>query len=122
MPIWNTPVDSAGTDFALLWRDELLAQAWEGSCAIKMNTAGYNMPCLTRAGRSPGPSSTALAEVLTDRLGQPLRPDAVRQTLRRRHRGTYLRAEVALMLETDLPAAVEQELADLGLLTYCRPA
>jgi RNA polymerase sigma factor (sigma-70 family) len=120
----EAPADSAGTDFARHWRDEMLAQAWEGLARHQDEHGGMQYAVLRGRADHPDLSSTALAEVLADRLGQPLRAEAVRQTLRRA-RETFadlLRAEVARSLETDEPAAVEQELADLGLLTYCRPA
>ena len=113
---------AAGPEFAPFWRDELLAHAWEGLARHQEEHGGMQYAVLRGRADHPELSSTELAGVLTGRLGQPLRADAVRQTLRRA-RETFadlLRQEVARSLETDEPEAVERELAELGLLAYCR--
>ena len=69
-------------------------------------------------------SSTELAEQLSSRLGRPLTSAGIRQTL---HRGRDKFADLLLdLVEQSLRFVgldeVERELADLGLLEYCRPA
>lgn len=113
--------ESAGDGFAPFWRDELLAHAWEGLARHQAEQGGMQYAVLRGRADHPDLSSAELAAVLGERLGQPLRAEAVRQTLRRA-RATFaelLRAEVGRSLETDEPAQVDRELAELGLLAYC---
>ena len=57
------------------------------------------------------------------RLGRPVSPGAFRQALQRARREFALRliAEVRASLEKPTGQSLEQELADLELLEYCRP-
>ena len=68
--------------------------------------------------------SDQLAEQLGASLGRPLTAASVSQTLHRARVkfAALLVAEVARSLETVVPDEVEQELLDLDLLRYCRPA
>jgi hypothetical protein len=65
-----------------------------------------------------------MAARLGARLGRPLTAAGVRQTLRRAREkfSDLLLDEVAHSLQTADPGAVEQELIDLGLLSYCQDA
>ena len=64
------------------------------------------------------------AEELSRSLGRPVTDAAFRQMLHRAREkfADLLLAEVAFSLGTDAGDAVGQELAELGLLVYCRPA
>ena len=112
-----------GSDFAPFWRDELLAHAWEGLARHQEEHGGMQYAVLRGRADHPDRSSAELAAIVAERLGRPLAPEAVRQTLRRA-RATFadlLRAEVARSLDTDEPGSIARELAELGLLAYCRP-
>jgi RNA polymerase sigma-70 factor (ECF subfamily) len=65
-----------------------------------------------------------MAEQLGARLGRPVTSAGGRQTLHRARAkfADLLVAEVARSLETSAPDRIEQELLDLDLLRYCKPA
>jgi hypothetical protein len=65
-----------------------------------------------------------MAEQLSARLGKPVSAAWVRKTLERaRHKyADLLLHEVAQTLDNPTLEALEEELVDVGLLTYCRPA
>jgi hypothetical protein len=72
----------------------------------------------------PGQTADEAAQELGPRFGQPLTAAYYRQLLHRARRrfAELLIDEVARSLDTSDRAAVLQELADLELLAYCRPA
>ncbi len=73
---------------------------------------------------NPDLSSTDLAAQLTARSGKGTTAEAVRQTIHRARKqfAVFLAEEVGQSLAHPTPDAVAQELAELGLLEYCRPA
>ena len=72
----------------------------------------------------PGLSSPKMAEQLAAALGRTWTPEALRQVLHRARQrfAEVLLGEVAGSLSSADPEALENELNDLGLLTYCRSA
>jgi RNA polymerase sigma-70 factor (ECF subfamily) len=68
--------------------------------------------------------SPQLAEQLTARLGRPFTAAGVRQTLHRAREkfADLLLDELAHSLEYPQAEQLAQELVELGLLDYCRPA
>ena len=72
----------------------------------------------------PEMRSPQLAEQLASRLGRPISPAGVRQTLHRAREkfGSLLLEEVSHALDQPTAENVQQELAELGLLDYCCPA
>jgi RNA polymerase sigma-70 factor (ECF subfamily) len=68
--------------------------------------------------------SPELAEKLSERLGRPITAVAVRQSLHRaRDRfADFLLDEIRHSLDDPTPDRLEEELRDLGLYDYCRPA
>jgi RNA polymerase sigma-70 factor (ECF subfamily) len=111
-------------EFARRWRDELLGRAWDELG----RTDGRGSPLLHAALRwraeHPDAPTTAGAAALTQSLGRPVTDAAFRQALHRARDkfSDLLRAEVAFSLGTSDPDQIGAELADLGLLAYCRPA
>jgi RNA polymerase sigma-70 factor (ECF subfamily) len=72
----------------------------------------------------PEMRSPQMAEELAARLGRPCTPAGVRQALHRAREkfADLLLDEVTHSLEDPTAEHLEQELVDLGLLDYCRPA
>ena len=110
--------------FVESWCDELLARAWAALAEIEARTGQPFYAVLRFRADHPEMRSPQLAEELTVQLGRRFTAVAVRQILHRaRHRfAALLLDEVAHSLENPTPERLEQELVDLGLLEYCRPA
>ena len=72
----------------------------------------------------PQAAAAELAEELSARGGRAFTDAGVRQTLHRAREkfSALLLEEVARSLETADPTRIDQELIDLGLFSYCRPA
>jgi RNA polymerase sigma-70 factor (ECF subfamily) len=106
------------------WRAELLARAWVALSAVERQTG---QPCYTvlrlRADH-PTLRSPELAEKLSERLGRPVTAVSVRQSLHRaRDRfADFLLDEIRHSLDEPTADRLEEELRDLGLYDYCRPA
>ena len=111
--------------FLQSWRNDLLDRAWGSLEELERSTGQPHYTILRPAGRcSPGLTSRS------GRRGSPRKlerrsysPGAFRQALQRARREFALRllAEVRASLEEPTPQALEEELADLELLEYCRP-
>jgi RNA polymerase sigma-70 factor (ECF subfamily) len=118
--------DEAQSDrlFVESWRDELLARAWSALSAIEAQTGQPFYAVLRFRADHPELKSPQLAEALSAQLGKPLTAVGVRQTLHRAREkfGELLLDEVIHSLDHASPEQVEAELAELGLLDYCRPA
>jgi DNA-directed RNA polymerase specialized sigma24 family protein len=114
------------TDQAFLegWRAELLARTWEALEQVERQTGQpFHTVLHTRASR-PELSSAQLAAELSARLGKPLTAPGVRQTLHRAREkfAELLLDEVARSLQSPDPDRLGEELAELGLLSYCQDA
>jgi RNA polymerase sigma-70 factor (ECF subfamily) len=104
------------------WRQELLSRAWR---ALEQAQAQAGQPyhdLLRLRVDQPDLSSTQLAEILGARLGRTLSSANVRQLV---HRARERFAELLLEdVRTSLEGApleqVEEELAELNLLKYCK--
>jgi RNA polymerase sigma-70 factor (ECF subfamily) len=110
--------------FADSWRDELLARAWAALAETDARTGQPFFAVLRFRADHPDLRSPRMAEQLSARLGRRLTPAGVRQILHRAREkfAEYLLDEVTQALESPTPEGVEQELVELGLLDYCRPA
>jgi RNA polymerase sigma-70 factor (ECF subfamily) len=119
----HDPADPDG-QFVTTWREAVLGRAWEALAQVERRVGQPWYTVLDLRARQPELSSTRMAEQLSAQLHRPVTADWVRQTLHRaRERFTdLLLREVAHTLETPTVADLEQELADLGLLEYCRTA
>src|SRR5439155_13444225 len=108
------------TAFSSCWRDELLARTWY---ALAQAQPTYFTVLHFRAGH-PDLSSDEMAEKLTVQLGKPMTAAGCRQTLRRaRERfADLLLDEVARSVDPPTADRVADELLELNLLEYCRPA
>jgi RNA polymerase sigma-70 factor (ECF subfamily) len=122
------PDDSEGLasdrQFVESWCDELLARAW-AALAQGETASGQPLYAVLRfRADHPEMRSPQMAEQLTAQLGRPFTAAGVRQILHRaRERfATLLLDEVTHSLGNPLAEELEEELVELGLLDYCRPA
>ncbi len=106
------------------WRDELMERTWLALQEWENSTGQPHYTVLHFRGEHPNLSSAEVAAQLGPRLGRAYSVDALRHALQRaREKFTdLLLEEVVHSLEGPSPERLEQELADLGLLTYCRAA
>ncbi len=111
-------------DFTSRWREELLAKAWEALAAVQVQTGQPLHTAWRLRGERPDLKPEALAAELSTRLGRPVDAGEVRQIVRhaRDQFAELLMAEVARSLESNDPGKLEEELRELGLSDYCRPA
>jgi RNA polymerase sigma-70 factor (ECF subfamily) len=123
LPSTDSDVAEADRVFTERWREELLDRAWEALAAQQRESGQRYYEVLRWRSEHPGTPAVRLAEELSAR-GEPVTEVGVRQTLHRAREkfADLLLQEVARSLETDDPDRLEQELIDLGLLPYCRPA
>lgn len=110
--------------FLLSWRADLLERAWTALDEMERQTGQPHHTILRLRVDEPGLTSKEWATRLSERLGRSYTPGGFRQALQRARREFALRliAEVrASLLEKPTRHSLEQELADLELLEYCRP-
>jgi RNA polymerase sigma-70 factor (ECF subfamily) len=109
--------------FTESWREELLARAWEALGAFQLRTGQPYHSVLRFRVDHPDLRSAEMARQLGVQLGKPLTAAGVRQSLRRAREkfSDLLLDEVAQTLDRPTPDRLEEELADLGLLEFCRP-
>jgi RNA polymerase sigma-70 factor (ECF subfamily) len=110
--------------FVESWRDELLARAWAALAAVEARTDQPFYAVLRFRADHPDMRSPQLAEQLTTQLGRPFTAAGVRQVLHRAREkfAALLLDAVADSLENPTGEQLEEELVELGLLDYCRPA
>jgi DNA-directed RNA polymerase specialized sigma24 family protein len=110
--------------FLLSWRNDLIDRTWGSLDELERASGQPHHTVLRLRVDEPDLTSTEWAARLSERLGRPMTAGAFRQALQRARREFALRllAEVrASLLEEPSPQALEEELADLELLEYCRP-
>ncbi|MEX2316800.1 MAG: sigma-70 family RNA polymerase sigma factor [Pirellulales bacterium] len=110
--------------FRTSWRDELLARCWQRLADEENRTGKPYETVLRYRVDHPDARSPELAAGLSERLGKPINAGAVRVLL---HRAREAFADLLLEEVTDSLAdgsldEAEEELIDLDLLEYCRPA
>lgn len=110
--------------FTAYWREELLCRAWAALEKHEQETGQLYYTVLQHRAKWPDVRSAEMAEQLSAKLGKPLRADAVRQTLHRSREkfAGLLLTEVLQSLREPTVELLEEELNDIGLLEYCRPA
>jgi RNA polymerase sigma factor (sigma-70 family) len=110
--------------FLLSWRSDLLGRAWGALDERERSTGQPYYTILRLRIDEPGLTSNEWAARLSEKLGRPVTPGAFRQALQRARREFALRLidEVRTsLLSEPTPQTLEEELADLELLEYCRP-
>jgi RNA polymerase sigma factor (sigma-70 family) len=106
------------------WRDELLARCWQRLAELEAQQGKLYHTVLKYRVDHPELRSPALAEGLSRLLGKPIEAGAARVLLHRARESfaDLLLDEVTDSLEDGSLDEVEQELIELDLLEYCRPA
>jgi len=117
-----TPAADAAdaAEFVRLWRHELINRAW-AELEHESNSRGQLLyQALRLKADAPDRSALEVARLLADANRRPVTADSARQFLHRARQrfAALLRQEVAISLPTDDDAAIDEELADLGLLVY----
>jgi len=119
-----TVTDQMEADFANSWRSELLARTWSAMEARETETGKPLYTVLRVRVDHPDMRSAELANELTNRLGREVKAGNARVLV---HRSRELFAELLLdfveeSLQSRTEGELEQELIELDLLSYCRPA
>jgi RNA polymerase sigma-70 factor (ECF subfamily) len=110
--------------FQASWRDELLARCWQRLAAEESETGKPYHTVLMYRVEHPELRSPDLAAGLSERLGKPTSAGAVRVLLHRARDNfaEILLDEVMQSLPEEALDGAEEELIELDLLEYCRPA
>jgi RNA polymerase sigma-70 factor (ECF subfamily) len=110
--------------FGESWCDHLLARAWAALAEREVGPGQLYYAALRFRADHPEMRAPQLAEELTAQLGRPFSAAGIRQILHRAREifAAFLLDEVAHSLENPTAEQVTEELAELGLLDYCRPA
>jgi DNA-directed RNA polymerase specialized sigma24 family protein len=118
------PDDDFDRVFLDKWREELLARTWEALAKAQEESGQPYHTVLRCKTKNPELRSAQLAEQVGAQVGKAYTEAGLRQLLHRaRERFAQLLVEeVARSLETSGTAKLEQELIELNLLDYCRPA
>ena len=118
--------EAPGPDpWTLEWRACLLERTWEALKEHELRSPGNLFhTVLQLAVDHPEASSERLAALASQRVGRPIRADAFRKQLSRARQrfAELLVQEVAETLESADPEQIEDELAELELLSYVRHA
>jgi RNA polymerase sigma-70 factor (ECF subfamily) len=110
--------------FVESWRDELLARAWAALAKTETRKGQPYYAVLRFRVNHPHLKSPQLASQLAVLLDRPLTAVGIRQLLHRA-RETFadlLLDEVTQSLENPTPELLLEELVELGLFDYCKPA
>jgi RNA polymerase sigma-70 factor (ECF subfamily) len=110
--------------FLAEWRQKLLDRTWEALAAVKGQSRQPLYEVLRFRAQHPKLSSEEMAERLSEQLDRPLSAAGVRQVLKRAREkfAELLVQEVALTLAEPSAEELEEEVSELGLLSYCRSA
>jgi RNA polymerase sigma factor (sigma-70 family) len=114
----------ADREFAASWRTELLGRAWAALAEQERSSRRPYHAVLRFKADNPDVPSAAMAAELSAKLRTPLTAVGVRQLLHRAREqfADLLVAEVEHSLREPATDKLVDELSDLGLLDYCRPA
>jgi RNA polymerase sigma-70 factor (ECF subfamily) len=117
-------IDELDQAYIKSWRNELMLRAWDALHQIEKETGQPFYTVLRFRSEHANMASPQMAQELSVQLGRTLTDVSVRQTLHRaRERyADLLIVEVNQLIETPSADQLEQELIELDLLDYCRPA
>ena len=117
-------VCASDRQFLATWRSNLLNQTWEALAVIERETGKPLHTVLHYRASNPEMRSADIAKGLSVVLEKEVTPEWVRkwQHLGKKKFAELLLHEVAISLRVPDPDAVEQELIDLEIYQYCKPA
>lgn len=120
----DPPVTASEHDLMAAWREQLMDRTWIALAGFEQRTGQPYSTILVLRTDQPTLSSAELAERVGAKLGKTYRVDAIRQALRRAREkfADLLLDEIVQSLEQPSVERLAEELADLGLLAYCRSA
>jgi hypothetical protein len=132
-PIESNVADPSSDDESLLaadavfqagWRQDLLNSCWKRLADQEADTGQPHYTVLLCNVDHPEARSPQLAEIVSKKLARPTNAGSVRVLLHRARAAfaELLLAEVRRSIEHGSLDDAEQELIDLDLLNYCRPA
>src|SRR3954467_11683266 len=123
-PEESVAADDDDSLFRTSWRDELLARCWAKLDEDERESGKPYHTVLRFRVDHPDLRSPELAAGLSEKLGKPINAGAVRVLLHRARElfGELLLDEVTHSLTNGSLDEAEQELIDLELHDYCRPA
>jgi RNA polymerase sigma factor (sigma-70 family) len=106
------------------WRNELLGRAWSALAQIEKQSGQPFHTVLQYRAAHPEARSEQMAIELSQQMAKQVNAAWVRQTLHRAREkfAELLLDEVLQTLRTPTMGDLEQELIDIGLIEYCRPA
>jgi RNA polymerase sigma factor (sigma-70 family) len=121
----DDPPDAAmDQDFLSCWREDLLARTWQALQRFEADSGQPYHTVLRYRADHPEQRSDTMAEQLGARIGKSITPAGMRKALQRAREkfADLLLDHLAGSLDQPTPEDLEQELIDLELLEYCRPA
>jgi len=123
-PATQDDEENDGNSFEQSWRDELLKRAWTCLPETEKDAKKPLFNALKLRVAHPDASTAQMAEALGAKLDKQVSPANMRvMVFRARERfADILLDEVMQTLKQPKREALEQELIDLKLLEYCRPA
>jgi RNA polymerase sigma factor (sigma-70 family) len=119
-------IDPSDNDkqFVESWRSEMLNLAWTALQQHQDETGQLYYTVLQHRAKQPEQRSAEMSEHLSAELGKPVNAAWVRQTLHRAREkfADFLVHEVLQTLREPSVDRLEEELIEVDLLEYCRPA
>ncbi len=116
--------DLRDEQFAQAWRDEMLKKAWDGLYDLEASSGKPWYSVLQQRVQNPQMRSAELARAVGQQLDKPMTSANVRVLLHRsREKFSVLLIEtISNSLNSNSADDIEEELAELQLLEYCRAA
>ena len=110
--------------FSQSWRDDLLYRTWQSLAEHQGNHGVPYHTILHLRVSEPELNGDQFAAKLSEQIGKAIQPATARVQLHRSREkfATIMIDDVANSLDNNTRELVEQELNDLGLIEYCRPA
>lgn len=106
------------------WRDDLLFRTWQTLAEHQRQNDNSNYTILHLRVSHPELNGTEFAERLSAELGREIKTATARVQLHRAREkfASLMIEDVANSLENNSRDSIEEELIELGLIEYCRPA
>lgn len=123
-PVEQTANSDADQEFNKVWSEELLKKAWAALSQMEERTGRPLFTVMQVKVQNPHLRSAEIAELVSEKTGKELSTGNARVILHRA-RDTFadlLVDEIQQSLATDNIERVAEELTDLNLLPYCKPA